>query len=198
MGPQIDKEEPGNAKHSSATGQPQPQSTPHTMKEKIRRTSRYYYLKVIRLQGDPQTIARGMAVGVFIGITPTIPLHTIAILFFSYLLRGNTIAAFLANLFVCNPLTYFPQYYLSWLIGNWLTGGSLSWERIHAAMEVLFSGAGYAEILQTISHLGKEAVIVMLLGGFILATPFTVVSYVGSLRFFTTLRNKRRARHILN
>ncbi len=171
---------------------------PLTMKEKIRRTSRYYYLKIIRLQGDPHAIARGMAIGVFIGITPTIPLHTVTIILFSYLLRGNTIAAFLANLLFCNPLTYFPQYYLSWLIGNWLTGGALSWDRIHAAMAVLFSGAGMEEILHTIAQLGQEAVIVMLLGGFILATPFTVASYFLSLRFFTTLRDKRRARHILN
>lgn len=198
MRPPIARRSPENAHPSPGNGQPLSQNQTTTMKDKIRRTSRYYYLKVIRLQGDPHTIARGMAIGVFIGITPTIPLHTIAILLFSYLLRGNTIAAFLANLLVCNPLTYFPQYYLSWLIGNWLTGGSLSWDRIHAAMEVLFSGAGYTEILHTISQLGKEAVIVMLLGGFILAAPFTVVSYVGSIRFFTSLRNKRRARHILN
>lgn len=168
------------------------------MKEKIRRTSRFYYLKVIRLQGDPRAIARGMAIGVFIGITPTIPLHTVAILLFSYLLRGNTIAAFLANLVFCNPVTYFPQYYLSWLIGNWLTGGTLSWERIHAAMEILFAGSSYPVILHTIGQLGQEAVIVMLLGGVVLATPFTVVSYFASLRFFSTLRKKRRAHHILN
>jgi len=34
------------------------------------RTARYYYLKFIRLKGDPAMLARGVAVGVFIGITP--------------------------------------------------------------------------------------------------------------------------------
>ncbi|MBU0960183.1 MAG: DUF2062 domain-containing protein, partial [Proteobacteria bacterium] len=36
----------------------------------LKRTSRYYYLKFVRLKGDPQSLAGGTAIGTFFGITP--------------------------------------------------------------------------------------------------------------------------------
>ena len=35
-------------------------------------------------------------------------------------LRGSKVAALIASVMVSNPLTFFPQYYFSWQIGNWL------------------------------------------------------------------------------
>ena len=168
------------------------------MSKKVRRFFKYYYLKFIRLKGDPETIARGIAIGTFIGITPTIPVHTVAILLLTPLLRGNLIAAFLAGVVVCNPLTYFPQYYFSWLIGNWLTPNDLSWDRISSIMAIVFSDAGYMTIFEKLSELGKDTIIVMLLGGFVLAAPFAIASYFISLQFFRSLRTKRRKKHVLD
>ncbi|MBW2465955.1 MAG: DUF2062 domain-containing protein, partial [Deltaproteobacteria bacterium] len=98
------------------------------MKLEPRRAARYYYLRFIRLRGEPSVLARGIAVGTFIGITPTIPFHTILALLFSFILRGSKVAALLASVLVSNPLTFFPQYYFSWKIGNWFTPGNHSWE----------------------------------------------------------------------
>ncbi|MEA1867995.1 MAG: DUF2062 domain-containing protein, partial [Thermodesulfobacteriota bacterium] len=41
------------------------------------RTVRYQWLRLVRLRGDPFVLARGIAIGTFIGLTPTIPFHTI-------------------------------------------------------------------------------------------------------------------------
>jgi hypothetical protein len=46
----------------------------------LRRILRYQWLKFLRLQEDPRKLAWGMALGVFIGITPTIPFHLVAAL----------------------------------------------------------------------------------------------------------------------
>ena len=81
------------------------------MKFQPLRASKYYYLRFIRLRGKPSVLARGVAVGIFIGITPTIPFHTILALIFAYVLRGSKIAALLATFLVSNPLTFFLQYY---------------------------------------------------------------------------------------
>ncbi len=35
-----------------------------------------FYHKFISLKGDPRKISMGMAIGVFVGVTPTIPFHT--------------------------------------------------------------------------------------------------------------------------
>lgn len=159
---------------------------------KFQRRLRYYKLRFLRLEGNPKNIARGVALGIFIGITPTIPLHTIAILVTAPLLRANLIAAFLSSIAFCNPLTYFPQYYLSWLIGNALTPYNLTWERIKGVMDIVFSGSGAQDKLIALSHLGVDTVIVLCLGGVILAIPFTVAGYIMTFKFFKKLRHRRR------
>ena len=163
-----------------------------------KRLIKYYYIKFLRLKGDPRNIARGIALGTFVGITPTIPFHTVALLVLIPIFRANFVAAFLASVLMCNPLTYFPQYYLSWLIGNYLTPTDLSWERINSVMEIVFSDAGISEIIKSFSQLGVDTAIVLCIGGFILATPFAIASYFLSLKFFISLRQKKREKHVLN
>ncbi len=158
---------------------------------KFQRRLRYFKLRFLRLKGDPKSIARGVALGTFIGITPTLPLHTIATLIIAPLIRANLIGAFIAGFTVCNPLTYFPQYYLSWLIGNALTPYDLTWERIKAVMDIVLSGSGYEATFEALSRLGIDTVIVMCLGGAILATPFTVIAYILTFRFFSKRRRNR-------
>lgn len=158
---------------------------------KFQRLLRYYKLRFLRLKGDPKHIARGAALGIFIGITPTLPFHTIATIIIAPLIRANLIGAFIAGFVVCNPLTYFLQYYLSWRIGNALTPYNLSWERIKEVMGIVFSGSGIEEKMITLSHLGIDTVIVLCLGGAILAIPFTVAGYILTFNFFKKLQDKR-------
>ena len=101
---------------------------------KPHRTAKYYYLKFLRLQGDPHSLAMGVAIGLFVGITPTIPLHSALIIILAWPLRGNILAAFIAATAISNPLTWLPQYYFSWIIGNWLLPGHLSWNRIQSLL----------------------------------------------------------------
>lgn len=164
---------------------------------KLKRTIRYYYLRFLRLKGDPQSLAWGTAIGTFFGITPIIPFHTLTNLVVTLLTRTSFLAAALASLIVCNPLTYVPQYWLSTVVGNALTPYSLNWERIKAVLDVLMAKPGFMESLRVIMDLGYEAIIVLLVGGAVLALPFTIASYVLSLRFFLKIREKRRKKHIL-
>jgi uncharacterized protein len=163
-----------------------------------KRICRYYYLKFIRLKGDPQSLALGTAIGTFFGITPIIPFHTVLNLVITFLTRTSTIAALLATLIVCNPLTYVPQYYFSTVIGNAVTPYNFTWERMKAVLDILLAKPGIVESLQALAGLGYEAVIVLLVGGSILALPFTIASYFLSLRIFVRIRTKRSIKHVLN
>lgn len=153
---------------------------------------RYYYLRFIRLQGDPREIARGVAIGVFIGITPTIPLHTVLILAFALLLRAGKIAGLLASCVVSNPLTFFFQYYFSWRIGTWLLPYDLSWERIQSVMDVVSGHGSFMNSLQALGKLGGESILIMLTGGTILALPIAIVCYFISLSYFSSLKRKKK------
>ena len=162
-----------------------------------KRLSRYYYLKFTRLQGDPNSLAKGTAIGIFLGIAPIMPLHTVSVLLVTFLTRTSTIAAMLATIMVCNPLTYVAQYYFSIVVGNAMTPYNFNWERMKGVLDILLAKPGLAESLQVLAGIGYEAIIVLIVGGTLLALPFTIASYFLSLRFFIKVREKKRQTHIL-
>lgn len=161
------------------------------------RKLRYFYLRFVRLKGDPPSLARGCAIGAFIGVTPTIPLHTIMALTLALLCRGSKITALLATVIVSNPLTLLPQYYLSWKIGNRLIDTGVSWEKISFELTTIFSGGGFMDSLATLGHLSMKTMAAMLLGGCILALPIAAIAYVASFKFFATIRKKYGEKHVL-
>ena len=73
---------------------------------------REFYIRFLSLSGSPQEIARAMALGVFIGATPTIPFHTALVMVSCLALRQNITAAILGATIVSNPLTI-PFLYLA-------------------------------------------------------------------------------------
>ncbi|MEJ2430554.1 MAG: DUF2062 domain-containing protein, partial [Deltaproteobacteria bacterium] len=66
-----------------------------TVKELL--SPRYYWQEFCRqlkeLRGKPHEISLGMAIGVFIAVTPTIPFHTVLAVSLAALLRGSKLAA---------------------------------------------------------------------------------------------------------
>jgi len=163
----------------------------------IGRQLRYFYLRFIRLQGSPRSLARGFAIGAFVGATPTIPLHTILALTLALLCRGSKLAALLGTVVVSNPLTILLQYFLAWKIGNRLIGTALSWEIISAKLAGIFSGAGFMENLSTLGRLSLDTIAAMLLGGCLLALPVAAVAYAASYCFFVAIRKKYAEKHVL-
>ncbi len=141
----------------------------------LRRTIRYYWLKFRRLQGNPQKLAWGMALGVFIGITPTVPFHTVLALVLPPLLGISPVTAYL-GIWVMNPLTIAPLYLAAYKVGQiFLYGGkplvipeSLDF---YAFLELLWRGG-----------------LALQVGGVILALPPAIISY------FLTLWTIRRYR----
>ena len=114
-----------------------------------------FYQQFISLKGDPESLAWGMAMGVFIGVTPTIPFHTVLIVFFGFLLKKNMTSAFLGSSLISNPVTI-PLLYLSeYQIGRLILGPS--------GAEIRIKEYTVASILQ----LGWEVAVPLLLGGFL-------------------------------
>ena len=162
------------------------------------RTRRYYYLRFVRLKGNPRSLAMGSAIGVFVGITPTIPFHTIVIFVLSIFTRSSFIAGLITSWVVCNPLTYIPQYFLSLKIGNLVTPYELSWDQVRSVLETLLSDVSFGMRMKALVTVSYEAIIVMLIGGTILALPFAVISYYLSYFTFVKIRKKRQEKRILH
>ena len=139
----------------------------------------------------------GAAIGVFIGLTPTIPFHTIAILAISVITRTSLIAALITSVVVCNPLTYIAIYYFSLVLGNLVTPFTLNWEKIKSVLNVVLSDGSLETRIQPLLSMGYEATIVMLVGGTVLALPFAILTYYSFLFLIVSYRKKRRQKQIL-
>lgn len=150
-----------------------------------------------KLQGSPGSLARGAAVGVFMGFAPLVPLKTILILAITVPTGCSTVAAVLVCTIICNPLTYVPLYYLAWLVGNLVLPGRISWSVLEATLAQM-GQLGTLEALRLAGQVGFEAGVVVLLGGLVLALPPALISYPLALRFFTGIARQRAARHLLN
>ena len=103
----------------------------------LRQRIRKGYLQVKELHGDPHYVAMGMAIGIFVACTPTIPFHTIVAVFLSFLLRGSKAAAAIGVWF-SNPLTIPPLYWASYQIGALLVPGARIPENLVRSLPELF------------------------------------------------------------
>lgn len=111
-----------------------------------------------------RALARGVAVGLFVGLTPTVGLQTLLMLAACLLLRANFPAAFLAS-WVSNPLTMAPLYLAYGVIGEAIFG-----TLVRSLFELTHL---LAEALLQIVYLG--------LGSLLVAVPAAAAGYVLSL-----------------
>ncbi|MDH5761454.1 MAG: DUF2062 domain-containing protein [Nitrospinota bacterium] len=83
--------------------------------ESIRRACRYLYYRFIRLQASPESLARGVALGLLISTTPTFGIQTFIALFLAALLRCSKICAVVAAQLtnaLTAPFIFLGTYYL--------------------------------------------------------------------------------------
>lgn len=134
--------------------------------------------RVKQLKGDPNFIASGMAIGIFVGITPTFPFHTILAIGLAYILRASKAAAAI-GVWIGNPLTI-PFIYLgSYKTGTLILGTSLPFDAKFTTFTEL-------------TKLGFEATIALLTGGVIIGIPFAAASYFITRRLVKKIRSRRR------
>lgn len=144
---------------------------------------RKYYDRFLSLRGEPRTIAMGVAIGVFIGVTPTIPLHTTMIVIIGIIFRQNISAGYLGSWMISNPLTI-PFFYLAeYRLGKYLLSDR-------------FSPAAFTDYsLIHLLHHGWGVAAPLLVGGFVIAPFFAVPAYFITHRILTAARSKKTHDH---
>ena len=156
----------------------------NTGKNRLKQRLHDFIERAKKLQGDPHYIAVGMAIGVFVAITPTIPFHTAIALVLAFMLRGSKPAAVIA-VWVSNPVTI-PIFYLgSYKVGNFILGNSIPFDPKY-------------ESLSELAKLGMDATIAMMVGGVILGIVPGIAAYFITRKTFTTLRARRAEKHLFD
>jgi uncharacterized protein (DUF2062 family) len=140
---------------------------------------REFVERVKRLDGDPHYIAMGMAIGVFVSITPTMPFHTVIAVALAFILRGSKAAAAIGVWF-CNPITA-PFFYLgSYKTGMFIFGNSVPFD------------VKYESILELLK-LGMDVTMAMIAGGVILGILPGIAAYFITRKIITTIRSRKTA-----
>ncbi|MGK7924625.1 MAG: DUF2062 domain-containing protein [Spirulina sp.] len=145
------------------------------------RLGKLYYLRLLRLEGSPRAIARGIASGVFAGFIPVFGIQTLISLILAFCLRGNKLAAAAAT-WISNPVTYVPLYTLNFLVGRWLLG-----ETEIALNQIDWTSPDMLEA-------GSDFALRLFVGGFVLGLIAAVFAYFLGLDFIRRYRRSRRRR----
>jgi len=156
----------------------------HSSKQTGRRLQKYNIRELVervkKLEGDPHYIAMGMAIGVFVGITPTMPFHTVIAVALAFIFRGSKAAAAIGVWF-CNPISA-PFFYLgSYKAGMFILGRSAPFdEKYESVLELL--------------KLGADVTMAMVVGGIILGILPGFTSYFITRKIISTMRSRKAAR----
>jgi uncharacterized protein (DUF2062 family) len=135
---------------------------------------REFVRKLQELRGRPHDLSLGLAIGVFIGFTPTIPIHTVLAVALAAVLRGSKLAAAL-GVWVANPLTIPLFYYGSYRLGTFVLG-----------MSNLTLPTNYSVF--SLMKMGGHVTVAMLHGGVLLGIVPAVLTYFLTYRFTSSPR----------
>jgi uncharacterized protein (DUF2062 family) len=79
------------------------------------------FLRLARQRGTPDEIAKGLALGIFVGMTPTFGVQMLLAVLLAFVLKENKLAA-AAGVWITNPLTAPFIYALEYESGRLLLG----------------------------------------------------------------------------
>ena len=147
------------------------------------RQSRWYQ-RFIKLQASPHAIAGGMALGVFIGMSPFFGLHIITAVGLAALFKWSKISA-LIGVQITNALTAPLIYPINYWIGSKLAGfsGEPAWP----------SEFSFTEFMQILRQ-SNQIILDLVVGGSVLGLPLALLGYVATLRLVHAYRRKHLPR----
>jgi len=160
---------------------------------KFSRQIKYYYIRFIRLRGDPHELALGMTFGVFTGMMPIMPFQMALSVGLALVFKGSKITAALGT-WVSNPLNWYFLYYFSYKLGAFalgIHGHSATFSSIMTAVQL---GEDSMVIVERILAAGGLMVAAFLVGGLIMGVAVSIPSYFIFLYVFKRISVWREAR----
>ena len=149
-------------------------------KKSFRRRLQYFYWRLVRLQGSPQALARGLACGVFAGLFPFFGSQTVLALLLAVLFRGNKILAAVGP-WISNPFTSVPIYVFNFQVGKWLLNDRSSTELS-------------LQSWQDVKELGIEIIWPLFVGCVVVGSICAILSYFLGLWLIRRVRASQQRR----
>lgn len=136
----------------------------------------YIYVKLVKQAGSPDYIARGVAIGLMVGMVIPFGLQIPIAIALAFLLKAAKIPAF-ACTWVTNHITVFFIYPVQCWIGSYLIGNPLQLEKVEKQLEAVINERTWASL----SALGGQLIASFFAGGFLFGIILAVPGYFFSL-----------------
>jgi hypothetical protein len=136
-------------------------------KENLVGLIRRVYERFIRIRGEPREVALGFALGIFVGMTPTIGVQTPIAIFLAALFKWSKLSAAI-GVWISNPLTAPIIYSVTYITGAKL----LSLDPVfNMPLSPTWS------TLKAMLQKAPQALGAMTVGGAIIGIPIAIISY---------------------
>jgi len=147
---------------------------------RIIRQIKLQFLRFVRLRGTPHEISKGVALGIFIGMTPTFGVQMLLAVVFAWMLKESKVAAVL-GVWITNPVTA-PVIY------------ALEYETGRAMLQFPHAEFPHTLTYEAFSRLGWEVLIPLLLGSLVWAVFGWIFAYSLCLKLTPMTRKIKVAR----
>jgi hypothetical protein len=143
-------------------------------------------VKLLKQQGPPDSIARGVAVGFLTGFLVPFGLQVVAALFFAYLVRGKKIPA-VACTWITNHVTVFIFYPAQCYLGSIIMGTPMSFNYFDGIFKNFAKNPSISEFVE----MGSEILIPFFLGGAVVGSLTAFIGYFASYGIIVRYRQKK-------
>jgi len=160
----------------------------------LKRLARYYYLRFIRLRGEPHELALGMSFGIFTGMMPIMPIQMALAVALALVFKGSKITAALGT-WISNPLNWYFLYYYSHKLGAYVLGiDGQQGQKFSSIMTSVRLREDGMVIAEKIVSAGGLMVASFITGGLVMAIVTAIPSYFIFLFIFRKIRAWREGR----
>jgi len=168
----------------------------HTWLTRVRRYLRYHFLiPLFRSPHSPEYTARGVAIGVFWGVTPFLGVQTLLMIGTWQVLKHGfrkdaSVVQALAWAWINNPLTMIPMYYTFYLTGLWLTGTSAPSRGYDAFVALWDASRDQPTLLAGVDLLARQIGLPLTVG----SMPYALLGGWAAYRWSLSIVHARRRR----
>ena len=131
---------------------------------------------LLMLRDTPHRVAKGFAIGIFIGWLPIVGAQIAIAAFVSWISKANFLAS-MPGVWVSNPITMVPMYYICNVVGATIAGEAVSMEALSMHWEQVTSLGTIDAMKYLVTEL-SSAFLAMVIGGTLIGIVAAVPGYV--------------------
>ena len=154
-----------------------------------------FYVRLIRSEGTPSSIARGVALGLAVGLIIPVGLQTLPAIFLAFVFKANKVLTWTCTC-VTNPATAIVIYPFQCWVGGFLMFSPMKMSHLAEKFHDLLHAETIAAGWQAFTSLGWGILLPFFAGGIFFALLAAPLGYILSFKAVTAYHARRERRRL--